>query len=164
MKFKEYKKTLKYPLGERTLAFLLSNNQVVVGYKKRGFGKGNYLGIGGKIESDESKEDAIRREVREEIGVEIQKLEYHGYLDFYFPEVVDESWNQKVHVFASSDWTGKPIETDEIKPFFFRLNEIPYDKMWDDNKYWLPKVLEGESVKMEFIFDEKLSVTEHCNL
>ncbi len=164
MNIEEYKKSLKAPLRDRTLMFLKRNDEVVIGFKKRGFGKDNYLGIGGKVEQGESKEEAVAREVREEIGVEVQKLEYHGYLDFYFPEVIDESWNQRVHVFASSEWTGEPTETEEIKPFFFKFDRIPYDKMWDDNKVWLPKVLSGEYVAMEFLFDKDLKVMEYKDI
>jgi hypothetical protein len=28
-----------------------------------------------------------------------------------------------------------------MKPYWFLLNEIPYDKMWEDDKIWLKEVL-----------------------
>jgi len=34
------------------------------------------------------------------------------------------------------------------------FGKIPYDKMWDDDKYWLPKVLKGKRVKGKFSFGE----------
>ncbi len=160
MKIEEYKKTLKHTVRERTLAFLINNGQVILGYKKKGFGKGKILGIGGKVELGETKESATKREVEEEININIKSLEYRGFVNFYFPHIEDESWNQKVHVFVSKDWEGIPTETDEIKPIIIDIDKVPYDKMWDDNKLWLPKVLKGESVKMEFVFDKELNVIE----
>lgn len=44
-----------------TLLFPLRENQVLLGYKKRGFGKGWWNGFGGKVKSDESVEDAAKR-------------------------------------------------------------------------------------------------------
>ena len=35
---------------------------------------------------------------------------------------------------------------------------IPYDKMFQDDKYWLPLILEGEKIKAHFVFDEKWNI------
>jgi len=32
-------------------------------------------------------------------------------------------------------------ETEEMKPEWFSIDEIPYDKMWDDDSYWMPRIL-----------------------
>ena len=37
---------------------------------------------------------------------------------------------------------------------WFKIHEIPYDKMWDDDKVWLPNILEGKKLKADFIFKE----------
>ena len=54
---------------QTTLLFLLKENQILLGMKKRGFGAGKYNGIGGKLEPDETVEQAMVRETQEEIGV-----------------------------------------------------------------------------------------------
>lgn len=53
MKLENYLKSLKRPLSPRTITFLIKNNNVLLGFKKKGFGKGNWLGIGGKVEPGE---------------------------------------------------------------------------------------------------------------
>lgn len=161
MNLSDYKTTLKYPLLPRTITFLIKNNNVLLGYKKKGFGKGNYLGIGGKVEKDEKIKDAAIRETFEEIKVIVLKLQHIGVLNFYFPHIPDESWNQQVHVFITNKWKGQPEETDEIRPEWFVKNLIPYEKMWDDAKYWLPEILKGESVNAEFLFDRILKVVDY---
>jgi len=59
-----------------------------------------------------------------------------------------------VIVFTCKTWSGEPTETEEMSPQWFQINEIPYDKMWSDDKYWLPKVIEGKHVKADFYFDD----------
>ena len=51
MNLQKYKASLQKSLRPRTLCFLLKKNHVLLGLKKKGFGKGNWLGIGGKVEA-----------------------------------------------------------------------------------------------------------------
>lgn len=160
MSITDYKQTLTKPLRPRTVTFLLRDDQVLLGYKKKGFGQGYFLGIGGKVEADETIEEAAKREVQEEINVGLSELNQVGVLSFYFPHVADESWNQEVHVFVVDTWQGQPEESEEIKPEWFARSAVPYDKMWDDAHYWLPQILEGQKLRGEFLFGEGLKVTE----
>ena len=47
-----------------------------------------------------------------------------------------------------------------MAPRWFKLNEIPYDQMWEDDKSWLPKVLKGERIEGDFLFDENQKLLE----
>lgn len=149
------------PLRPRTLTFLLRGTQVLLGLKKKGFGKNYLLGIGGKVETGETIEDAAKREVTEEIHVTLSELHKVGVLNFYFPHIEDESWNQQVHVFTTTTWEGEPQESEEIKPAWFHEEDIPYNDMWDDAHYWLPQVLSGQSIEGEFVFNKELKVTDY---
>ena len=40
-------------------------------------------------------------------------------------------------------------------PKWFGINEIPYENMFADDKYWLPLVLNGKKIKAYFEFDEE---------
>lgn len=73
MKISEYENVLKP--NNRTLCFLLDGDKVLLGLKKKGFGQGKWLGIGGKVEEGESVEEAAKREVKEEIGVTLRDME-----------------------------------------------------------------------------------------
>lgn len=46
-----------------TLLFVLEPSRVLLGMKKRGFGMGRWNGFGGKVQADESVEDAAIRQV-----------------------------------------------------------------------------------------------------
>jgi len=51
-----------------------------------------------------------------------------------------------------TDFTGTPVESEEMKPEWFDIDKIPYHEMWEDDKIWLPRVLNGEYIEYEFIY------------
>jgi len=144
-------------LRQVTLAFIIKGNEILLAMKKRGFGAGLWNGYGGKLKDGESIYDAAKREVKEEIDIDVKSMKKVGVLDFYF-EGDKPDWNQQVHVFLIQEYNGEPKESEEMLPKWFKINEIPYDKMWEDDKFWLPKVIEGHSVYGRFLFgaDNKL--------
>lgn len=136
-----------------TLVFLIKNDKILLAMKKRGFGEGRYNGVGGKVESGETIEQAIIRETKEEIGVNLIKFEKMADIIFdeFFkgkPEVVH------VNVFVATKWVGKPIESDEMNPKWFKTNDLPYNQMWPDDSFWVPKVIAGKKVIAKFKLDE----------
>jgi ADP-ribose pyrophosphatase YjhB (NUDIX family) len=144
-------------LRKVTLSFIIKGNEILLAMKKRGFGAGLWNGYGGKLKDGESIYDAAKREVKEEIDIDVKSMKKVGVLDFYF-EGDKPDWNQQVHVFLIQEYNGEPKESEEMLPKWFKINEIPYDKMWEDDKFWLPKVIEGHSVYGRFLFgaDNKL--------
>ena len=134
-----------------TITYPLRDDRVLLIYKKRGFGAGKYNGAGGKIEEGEDKYQAAAREVWEEIGVVVQELVYRGVLVFY--STLDRL-DIVVHVFVTTKFSGNPKETAEAKPAWFRVDRLPWDKMWEDDRIWLKPVLQGKNVFGVFRFDE----------
>lgn len=134
-----------------TLAYLLREDSVCLGYKKRGFGEGNWNGYGGKLEEGESIIDATIREMFEESGVVItrENLEQVAVVEFIF----EDGKHLEVHTFFVRTWEGEPNETEEMKPEWFKFPEIPYDKMWADDKHWFPRALMGEKLRGKVWFD-----------
>lgn len=142
---------------ETTLCLLKKDNQILLAMKKRGFGEGKYNGVGGKLEDNETPEQAMIRETKEEIDVIPTKYEKVGLISF------DEFYkNEKIrlvfHLYMTYEWEGNPTETEEMKPEWFDIDKIPYDNMFTDDKYWLPLVLEGKKIKAYFDFDEEWNV------
>ena len=45
-----------------------------------------------------------------------------------------------------------------MKPFWFNVNSIPYDKMFPDDSYWLPLILKGKKIKAHFNFNENWNI------
>lgn len=138
---------------ETTLCLLKKEDKILLAMKKRGFGEGKYNGVGGKIKKNETPEQAMIRETQEEISVTPIDYEKAGLIEFdeYYKGI-----KQKLafHLYIVHKWNGTISETEEMKPQWFSINEIPYNKMFPDDKYWLPLVLKGKKIKAYFDFDE----------
>lgn len=140
-----------------TLLFLVQKGQILLAMKKRGFGSDRWNGVGGKVEPDEAIEQALIRECQEEITVTpiaFHKVAIH---DFVFPNGMN---NMQIHTYLCSEWQGEPAETEEMAPRWFSIDQIPYDHMWQDDKQWLPQVLEGKQLHTRFVFDTNEQLVE----
>jgi mutator protein MutT len=149
-----------HPDIRRTLLFLIKNDQILLALKKRGFGAGKWNGVGGKIEADESIEEALVRECQEEIGVTPKTWQAVAELDFVQDSKTDP-WHMYVHAYISTNWDGEPAESEEMRPEWYKLDNIPYDDMWEDDRYWLPQILDGKRVHGSFTFDENDKMLDH---
>lgn len=143
-------------LREATLCLLMQGDpprHVLLGYKKEGFGAGKITGFGGKVEPGETPVAAAVRELEEETGITValEDLLAVGQLCFLFPS--RPAWSQLVHVFLSERWVGVPQEGREMRPAWHAVDQLPYEQMWQDSVYWLPRFLGGERIRGRFVFD-----------
>lgn len=142
----------EFPITRATLAFIIRDNQVLLGLKKKGFGAGYWNGFGGKIESGETPVQAAVREIREECGLETHDLKSMGKLYFHFD---DDPRRIEGYLFTTSKFTGEPMETEEMQPQWYNTQELPLDQMWEDDRFWLPYVLMGKKIYGTFRFRSK---------
>jgi 8-oxo-dGTP diphosphatase/2-hydroxy-dATP diphosphatase len=142
-----------------TLCIVHQHPKILLGMKKRGFGAGRWNGFGGKVEMNESIEEAARRELKEEVGIEVKDLNKIGIIEFQFesdPKILE------VHIFKSQDFLGEPLESEEMNPQWFFIEEIPFDKMWPSDMHWMPLFLKGKKFKGKFLFDRP-STSEYAS-
>ena len=141
-------------MKQTTLCLLVREGEILLAMKKRGFGTGKWNGYGGKPHPGEDLETAAVRETAEEIGVTIDKdnLIKLGRLEFYFDGNPD--WNQEVNLFRVEKWTGEPGESDEMRPQWFPIAAIPFEQMWLEDKYWMPKFLASQKFEGEFFYNK----------
>ncbi len=137
------------PRERANLCFIVKDGRVLLIRKKRGLGAGKINGPGGKIEAGETALESAIREVQEEIGVTPLAIEDRGVLHFQFAD----GYSLECAVFVAGDLEGEPIETVEAAPFWVAIDAVPYEKMWADDRHWLPGVLAGKSFRGWFEFD-----------
>jgi len=131
----EYQKT--------TILFPVQGDNVILGMKKVGFGKYWWNGFGGKVEPGETYREAAVREVREESGLVVRGLTHVANLHFYF----DDELGVVSRAYISTDFTGTPVETDEMAPALFPINQLPFGAMWPADEFWVPSALDPTITK-----------------
>lgn len=139
------------------LAFPLEGHgvhtRVLLGRKQQGFGSGRLVGVGGHVEQGETTRAAAVRETWEETGLAVDPdhLEDAGEVAFHFP--THPEWDMTVALFRTRRWTGEVRASSELEPQWHCVADIPWARMWDDSRIWLPYVLGGASVRADITYN-----------
>jgi 8-oxo-dGTP diphosphatase len=103
---------------------------------------GKYNGLGGKLERDEDVAAGMRREIREESGLECDELTLRGTISWPGFGTGGESWFG--FVFRVDRWSGRPWAENADGPLVWaetaRVLELP---LWEGDRHFLPLVFAG---------------------
>jgi len=138
------------PVDLATLVFTVCDDRMLLILKKRGLGAGKINAPGGRTEPGETSDACAIREVQEELVITPKQVEHIGENRFQFVD----GYSIHVQVYRAGGYTGEPTETDEAVPHWFALDAIPYERMWEDDRLWVPHVLERRAFSGRFIFDD----------
>ena len=127
-----------------TLCYLKKNGKTLMLHrvKKQGdIHAGKWNGLGGKFESEETPEDCVIREIREESGLKIKNPELKGVLTF--PDFAHgEDWY--VFVFTARAFSGKIEISAEGDLKWIKDTELLKLNLW-----------EGDRISLEYL-DKKV--------
>jgi 8-oxo-dGTP diphosphatase/2-hydroxy-dATP diphosphatase len=144
------------PIQPMTLCFIRERNSILLGKKKSNWGKGKWNGYGGKvgdIVKDETIEEALVREMKEESGVDILGYEKRGEIAFHYVDQINI-----VHIYEIIKYSGEAVETEEMRPQWFGIDNLPWDEMWEDDKLWMPYFFRKVYFTAKGTFDEKYNL------
>lgn len=127
-----------------TIVIPENGDRVLLGMKKRAFGRGRWNGAGGKLKAGESVEEVAKREVEEEFGLTGGQLVKIGYILF---TLQPEDLQHQTHIFVLHNWQGEPRETEEMRPEWFPKSAIPLSEMWEADTLWVPLLLRGKKFR-----------------
>lgn len=124
--------------------------------KKNDINKDKWLGIGGKFEENESPEECIIREVKEETGLKLKSYQLRCIVTY-----VSATWETEyMYVFTSDDFEGDIIECNEGDLQWVDKNEVTKLNTWEGDKIFIEKMQKGNrffTVKFEYDGDKLLS-------
>jgi 8-oxo-dGTP diphosphatase len=102
---------------------------------------GKYNGLGGKLDADEDVVAGMKREVREEAGLDCLSLELRGTVSWPGFGTNGEDWFG--FVFLIDRWQGEPLAANAEGTLswvpFARLLELP---LWEGDRHFLPLVFD----------------------
>ena len=102
--------------------------------KKNDMNHDKWIGIGGKLENEESPFDGARREIFEETGLIANNLRYRGVITF----VSDEYGTEYMHLFHTTDFEGKiKADCDEGNLEWIKKADLLSLPLWEGDKIFL---------------------------
>ncbi len=148
------------PVERAALLFVIQDGQILLIHKKRGVGKGKINGPGGHIELGETPRECAIREIEEELCIKPLGVKDAGLLHFQFIN------GHSLHgfVYTATGFTGTPTETDEAIPLWTPVDNLPFDRMWEDDHTWFPHMLAGNYFSGRYIIDEDRMVDAAIDL
>ena len=132
-----------------TILFVVRDGEILLMRKKRGIGAGKINGPGGKLDPGETPRACAIRETQEELCVTPTGVRELGELRFQFTDGLSILG----YVFRATGCEGEAQETLEAVPLWTPLDAIPYDEMWEDDRFWIPWLLEGRRFAGRMIFE-----------
>lgn len=145
---KDYQETVLCYIFKDDEVLMLKKNEV-----KGDMNSSKWLGVGGHIEENESPDDAILRETKEETGLTLTSYDLLGTIKFY----MNGKYTEKIYVYAGYEVKGEMIACDEGLLQFFKKDEILNLSLWEGDKIFLRPLLENKKFKCSLYYnDEKL--------
>ena len=107
--------------------------------KENDLNRDKWIGLGGKLEADESPEEGMLREVREETGLTLTSWRYRGIVTF-----VSDMWEgEYMHLFTADAFTGEVGVCDEGVLEWIRKADFAALPQWEGDKIFLRLLEEG---------------------
>jgi 8-oxo-dGTP diphosphatase len=102
---------------------------------------GKYNGLGGKLQRDEDVLTCLRREVREEAGIECETLALRGTISWPGFGKLGEDWF--AFIFRVDRWSGQLLrENHEGTLEWVEVDRLPELPLWEGDRHFLPLVFE----------------------
>ena len=139
-----------------TLCYLEQDGQYLMLHrvkKSHDVNHGKWIGVGGKFEFQESPEDCLLREVREETGLTLKSWRYRGIVTFLYND--DEA--EYMHLFTADGWTGTLKDCAEGELRWVPRAEVGSLNLWEGDRIFLALLARDEpffSLKLTYRGDD----------
>ena len=149
-----------------TLCYITRGDEVLMLHrvkKKNDINQDKWIGIGGKFEGEESPDECLLREAKEEAGLTLERWRCRGVVTFL---TGDPSQGEFMYLFTADRFSGELKECDEGDLQWVHrdfLNSLPkwegdqifLDLLWQDAPFFLLKLRYDGDKLVEAVLDGK---------
>ena len=136
-----------------TLCYIENNEQYLMLHrtkKQNDINQGKWIGVGGHVENEESPEECLVREVKEETGLTLTSYRLRGLVSF----INSECESELMCVFTADEYTGNLITCEEGNLQWIAKTQVPDLPTWEGDRVFLELLLSDEqrffSIKLQY--------------
>ena len=120
---------------------------------------GKWIGLGGHLQEDETPEECIRREVREEAGLELRNLRLRGILTFILPD-----WGNELTFLYTAEAEDTPLpECSEGVLQWIPQEQVMNLPLWEGDRVFLPLLQTRQEVfSLKLVYAPGGALLETC--
>lgn len=108
--------------------------------KKKDVNKDKWIGVGGHAKGNETPQECLLREVKEETGLSLTSYKFRGLITF----ISDEYEAEMMCLFTADGYTGELITCDEGELEWVKKSDVPQLPTWEGDAQFLKLLLEDE--------------------
>lgn len=127
-----------------TLCYIEKDNKYLMLHrtkKENDLNEGKWIGVGGKFEKDETPEECLLREVKEETGLILTKYRLRAVITF-----ISNQWQTEyMYLFTANAFTGELMNCDEGELEWVDRDNILKLNIWEGDKIFLKKMIEEDN-------------------
>ena len=153
-----------------TLCYITRGDQVLMLHrikKKNDINQDKWIGIGGKVEGEESPDECLLREAKEETGLTLTSWQCRGVVTF----LCDEYPGEFMYLFTADGFEGELIDCNEGELRWVNrdnLDQLPkwegdrifLDLLWQDAPFFLLKLCYKKDKLVEAVLNGRTIVNE----
>lgn len=135
-----------------TLCYIERNEKYLMMHrvkKEHDINKDKWVGVGGHFEADESPEECLLREVKEETGLSLLSWQLRGIITF----ICDRQQTEYMFLYTSDEYSGELCECSEGNLEWVEKSQIFELPIWEGDKIFFRLLEEGHpffSLKLKY--------------
>ena len=130
-------------MKQTTLCYLERGDQYLMLHrvkKENDASHDKWIGVGGKCEADESPDECMLREVKEETGLTVTSWRYRGIVTF-----ISDIWPcEYMHLFTADGWSGEETDCDEGDLQWVDKQQLFELTLWPGDRIFLRLIMNPE--------------------